>query len=194
MITTVCLNDSAVPDFKEATDGMDRAIYRSDGVISLCEYIDAMDDIDCYRCWQDEETQQGYNHETTETFDEFAQGSIRSRFMATVVRNADRANVGVIFLSSEGTLPDLAIMIYRPYRKKGYATRAFSLGVAYCFDAFKLDRIYAGCYPHNAASLKMLRRCGFQPHPEGNQQEKHFRTGEDITQMDFVITNPSHSL
>lgn len=32
----------------------------------------------------------------------------------------------------------------------------------------------------------MLKKCGFIPHPEGNQQEKHFLTGEDITQLDSV--------
>ena len=52
-----------------------------------------------------------------------------------------------------------------------------------------LDKIFAGCYPHNAASARMLEKCGFIPHPQGNLNEKHYLTGEDITQYDFVRYN-----
>ena len=65
----------------------------------------------------------------------------------------------------------------------------FSLGVKYRFETLKLDKIFAGCYADNIASMKMLERCGFQPHPEGNQNEKQYLTGENIIQYDFVIYN-----
>jgi RimJ/RimL family protein N-acetyltransferase len=168
---------------------MGRNEYISDGVIGLYEYIDALDDGDCYACWQDEETQRGYNHKSTETFEEFSSEAIKTRFIATIVRLSDGVAIGSVFVSSEGTPPDLAIMMYAPYRGLGYGTRAFSLGVRYCFETLKLDRIFAGCYPHNEVCLEMLRKCGFQPHPEGNVAEKHYLTGEDITQMDFVKHN-----
>jgi RimJ/RimL family protein N-acetyltransferase len=54
------------------------------------------------------------------------------------------------------------------------------------FDILKLNRIYAGSYPHNIASQKMLAKCGFKPHPEGNLEEKHYLTGEPIIQYDYV--------
>ena len=168
---------------------MEREVYLSDDVVSLSEYIESEDDLDCYNCWQDEETQSGYNHKSTETFEEFSKGTIKSRFIATIIRLSDNISIGSIFLSSEDTPPDLAIMIYKPYREKGYGTRAFSLGVKYCFEILALDYIYAGCYPHNIPSMKMLKKCGFQPHPEGNQKEKHYLTGEEITQLDFIKTN-----
>jgi len=101
-------------------------------------------------------------------------------------------------------------MIYRPYRRKGYAREAFLLGTQYCFNQFKLACIYAGCYEDNIGSLWMLSGCGFIPHPEGlvvpnancvrvwycspmrpgDQCEKHFLTGAEIVQRDFVKHNP----
>ncbi len=166
---------------------MERQAYISDGTVALVEYVDARDDAGCYRCWLDPDTQRGYNHNVTETFEEFAQGSIQSRFAATIVRLMDGAHIGYMFLSTDESAPDLAIMLDRAYRGQGYGSAAFSLGARYCFEAFPVPALYAGCYEDNAPSLAMLKKCGFVPHPEGNQAEKHFLTGEDIVQMDFVL-------
>lgn len=166
---------------------MERKRYLSDEVISLSEDIESEDDLDCYKCWQDEETQSGYNHKLTRSFEEWSENtSIKSRFIATIKRRTDNASIGSIFLSPEDTPPDLAILIYKSYRGNGYGTRAFALGIKYCFEVLSLEYIYAGCYPHNVPSMKMLQKCGFQPHPEGNQNEKHYLTDEDIIQLDFV--------
>ena len=169
---------------------MERKTYISDNLLSLSEYIDSEDDLDNYNCWQDDETKNGYNHNATETFEEWSRmQQTVPRFIATIVRLSDNVSIGSIFLSPENTPPDLAILIYKPFRKQGYGTRAFSLGIKYCFDVLHLGKIYAGCYPHNIGSMKMLEKCGFQPYPEGNRNEKHYLTGEDITQLDFVKLN-----
>lgn len=171
---------------------MDRKIYIEDAEIALAEYIGEVDHRDCFLCWQDEATQSGYNHQFTETFEEFEErNGIYSRFIATIIRRSDHMSVGVVFVSPEGSLPDLAIMIYKPYRGKGIGTKAYALSIAYCFDALGLESIYAGCYPHNKASLAMLKKCGFVPHPEGNQKEKHYLTGDEIIQLDFVLNHLS---
>ena len=82
---------------------------------------------------------------------------------------------------------DMSINIFKPYRNQGFGTMAFTLGAKYCFDILGLEKIYAGCYPDNIRSLKMLEKCGFIPRPEGNIQEKHYITGEPVTQFDFVL-------
>lgn len=170
---------------------MERKVYISDSAISLCEYVESEDDDDCYHCWQDPDTQKAYNYKFTETFEAFSnKRPIKSRFVATIIRCSDHLHIGSIFVSPENTPPDLAIMIYKPFRNNGYGTKAFSLGTRYCFETLGLDRVFAGYYPDNTASRKMLLKCGFQPHPEGNLSEKHFLTGEDITQLDFVKYNP----
>jgi len=171
---------------------MERKTYIEDEVISLSEYIEEADSAAFWHCWQDEDTQRGYNHNETDELSDFTHGGVTANFLATILRKTDGEPVGGIFLSEGGT-PDLAIMIFPPHRGQGYATRAFALGAAYCFDVLHHKRIYAGCFPHNAASLKMLERCGFRPHPAGNMAEKHYLTGEEIMQMDFVKNNPMPS-
>jgi len=168
-----------------------RNIYSEDETIALSEYIDKLDSSDCYCCWQDEETQKGFNFKFSKSLENFTNAGVKSRFIATIVRKIDDVCVGSIFLSPENTLPDLAIMIYKPYRRKGYANKAFFLGTQYCFVKFNFECIYAGCYPDNIGSLRMLSRCGFIPHPEGDQYEKHFITGAEIVQKDFVKYNPN---
>jgi len=162
-----------------------RTVYTGDDIIILSEYIPSLDVHDRYACWSDADTQSGYNHKFSETFEEFTGMNTTSRLSATIMRKTDCARVGGIFMSSEDA-PDLAIMIYKPYRGMGYGTRTFMLGSEYCLNELGCEMIYAGCYTHNTASMKMLLKCGFVPHPEGNLHEKHYLTGEDIVQYDFV--------
>jgi RimJ/RimL family protein N-acetyltransferase len=171
---------------------MERKIYISNGYLSLAEYIKESDDIDTYNCWSDPETQRGYNYKFTSTFDEYKNKPHRSRFLATIIRCSDNAKIGSIFLSPENTLPDLAIMLYKQYRGQGYGTTAFTLGTQYCFEVLKLYFLNAGCYESNHASMKMLKKCGFQPHPEGNLTETHYLSGKTITQLDFIKQNEKH--
>ena len=168
-----------------------RKLYATDGVVSLAEYVAEADASDCYDCWLDAETQRGFNFRMTETLEEYRRSEVTSRFLATVIRCSDGTAVGSVFLSPEGSPPDLAIMLYKPFRGRGFGTRAFALGADYCFEAFGLKQLYAGCYPHNAASMKMLHKCGFRPHPGGNVAERHYITGEELTQLDFVRDNPN---
>lgn len=165
---------------------MERKIYRTDGTVSLAQYLPAEDDADVHACWRDEGTERGYNSRCTLSLDEYRARPVRCRWRAVILRCADGAAVGTIFVSPETSPPDLAIMLYPPYRGQGYGTAAFALGVRYCFEALGLDHVYAGCYEGNHASRRMLEKCGFVPHPEGNQNEIHYRTGAPIVQYDFV--------
>jgi len=165
---------------------MERKIYISDDRLMLAEYCNDIDAEENYNCWQDHATQEGYNYKMDITLEAFKNRPIRSRFQAVIIRKSDSTVVGIVSMSPEHALPDLAIMIYKPYRQQGYGTAAFKLALEFCFEAFSLDRIYAGCYETNSTSLKMLRACGFVPHPEGNEAEEHFESGAPIVQMDFV--------
>ena len=165
---------------------MNRKLHISDGIIGLYDYIDAIDDIESYECWQDEDTKRGYNHKFDKTFEEYQKSSADSRFKFTIIRHADNSRIGNIFLSS-GDMPDLAIIMYKPYRYMGCGTAAFKLGIRYSFEVLNLDKIYAGCYPGNKISRKMIEGCGFLPHPTGNIDETHYITGEPIIQYDFIL-------
>lgn len=49
--------------------------------------------------------------------------------------------------------------------------------------------LHAGLYPDNIVSRKMLERCGYVPFPDGNVAEKHYITGEDIVQLDYIYNS-----
>ncbi len=166
---------------------MERKIYITKGDVSIAEYIPKIDDLDYFTCWNDPATQDGYNYKRQESFDEFRSRPICSRLLAVIIRNEDRKPIGIVTLSPDGSPPDLAIMLYKPYRGKGLGTKAFALAARYCMESFALEYLYAGCYETNAVSQKMLKACGFVPHPVGDSHETHYLTGEPITQHDYVL-------
>ena len=164
---------------------MNRKVYISDEQVALCEYIDTHDDSDCYNCWQDEETQCNYNFKLTRSFDDWVAVERTPIFNATIIRLSDGKSIGSIVLSDDDA-PDLSFMIYKSYRNQGYGARAFALGAKHCLETFDLDKIFAGTYLHNSASIKILEKCGFVPHPKGNVKSKHYLTGKKIIQYDYV--------
>lgn len=171
---------------------MKRKVYITNRELSLAEYCPQLDDQSQYECWQDPATQDGYNYKMNNSLDEFRKRPIRSRLLAVIIRNEDNEPLGIVSLSPEGSPPDLAIMLYKPYRGKGYGKSAFALAAKYCIEAFDIERLYAGCYETNTVSLKMLKSCGFIPYPDGNSYETHYLTGQPIIQLDFVLERNEH--
>ena len=49
-----------------------------------------------------------------------------------------------------------------PFAGQGYMTRAVRAAAAFAFATLELHRIEAACLPQNAASTKLLQRCGFR--------------------------------
>ena len=162
---------------------MERKIYAEENGIALAEYVFELDEKDIYDCWRDEATESGYNNHAAPTFEEHLKRPIRS---TKIMIMKDGKTVGCLLLSPPECDPDLAIMIYPKYRYQGIGTAAFALGLKYCFEKHGFDFILAGCMEGNEVSRKMLRACGMIPHPEGNVLEKHYITGEDRIQYDFI--------
>jgi len=169
-----------------------RICYCSDGIVALCEYIPELDDEVAYQSWSDPAVIDAYNFKRTESFETFKERPIRSRWRASIIRCSDKISIGFLSLSPEDELPDLAIILYAPYRGCGHGTRAFGLGTQYCVNKFGFHDLYAGCYEGNTVSAKMLRKCGFNPHPEGNVISKHYMTGKPRMQYDYVYYKRSH--
>lgn len=171
---------------------MNREIYISNKELCLAEYCKQVDDKSHYECWQDPDTQDGYNYKMQDSFDKFCNRPIRSRLFAIIIRNEDGEPLGTVSLSPDGSPPDLSIMLYKPYRGMGYGTNAFGLAVKYCFETYDFECVYAGCYATNIVSQKMLKSCGFVRHPDGDSHEKHYLTGEPVTQYDYVLYRKAH--
>ena len=156
--------------------------------LGLSQYTHA-DDRDFYACWQDTDTQKGYNGVFCQSFEEFRQfDTERFRFWVTAADKRLDRKIGVLRLGPDETCPDLAIWIYPQYRHRGYGAESFALALHYIFEHFPYPEISAGCYEDNANSLKMLRKTGFVRYPAGDAAEKNCFTGESITQLEFRIT------
>jgi len=162
--------------------------YISNEILSLVEYNES-DDHSLYDDWLDPDTQKGYNGVYVTTFEDFQSREIRQRFFAMIQLDSTGEIIGAVGISPPETIPDLAIWVFKPYRRKGYGTLAFALATKYAIEELKITELHAGAYPDNTGSLKMLKRCGYVPFPTGNVPEKHFITGDDIVQMDFIY-NP----
>ena len=167
---------------------MNRKKYIENDVIYLAEYIES----DCkilYDSWHEYDTIWGYNYKLPYSFDEYCEMRQNAEnWGAVIMRHKDNEIIGRIGLSVG--LPDLTITVFKSYINQGYGTMTFMLGVKYCFEVLKLDKIYAGCFEDNTPSKKMIEKCGFKPNPEGNDIESHIFSGEDRLQLDFVIANP----
>jgi len=171
---------------------MNRKKYIENNVLCLVQCIESDYKI-LYESWNENETVLAYNWKLPYSYDEYCtklkNDNNSNNWGAVIIRLEDNKIIGRIGIS-EG-LPDLSITIFKEYRNKKHGTTAFSLGIKYCFEVLKLDRIYAGCYEDNISSRRMIERCGFKCNPEGDIIDKHIFTGEDRLQLDFVIVNPN---
>ena len=162
-----------------------RTRLRETDDLYLASYIPADESL-LFQAWQDLATKEGFNFERQESYDEFCRRPIRSRFLLSVIRQADEVVLGFIFLSPEDSPPDLAIIMRPEHRGQGYGSQAYELALDHCFEQLDLSEVYAGCYEGNVASQAMLKRLGFVRHPSGDCFEKHYRTGDDRRQLDYV--------
>lgn len=172
---------------------MKRNILIEDGLLSLIQYT-TEDDLDWHHCWSDIDTQKGYNVKLDNgAFPPSSTQEIaKYPLWATIFDKANKLPIGVVRLSPPPyDNCDLAIWIYKPYRNAGYGTRAFTLGIKYCFDNLGLEKVGAGCYENNEASQKMLKKIGFIRDEQHDNYEVDVFTGEEIVQQAFVITKDS---
>src|SRR5262249_18137385 len=49
-----------------------------------------------------------------------------------------------------------------PFARKGYMSAAMRALIPYAFGNLRLHRLEAACIPHNAASIRLLEKSGFQ--------------------------------
>ena len=80
--------------------------------------------------------------------------------------NAGEVLVGALTLSNVrrgvAQTATLGYWIGLPHARQGYMTSAVRLIVDFAFRHLGLHRVEAACLPHNAASVGLLRKCGFE--------------------------------
>lgn len=162
---------------------MDRILTEND-LIALVPYSEK-DEPDFMACWQDEETQRGYNFVLPEN----AEGSIFGQiedypFWAVAVEKCTGDKLGVLRLSPD-VKPDLAIWVYPAQRGKGWGKRMYRLALEYLFSR-GYEKVYAGCFPYNTRSMRILEQNGFLRRPEGDTKETSILDGSEIIMLGYV--------
>ena len=88
-------------------------------------------------------------------------------FIYAVIRNSDNANLGYVQLVKIDKGWEIGYHIAKKYTKNGYATEAVFLFLEYLKNKGQLKEIYGIALSANAASKKVLQKCGFEPFFEG---------------------------
>lgn len=69
--------------------------------------------------------------------------------------------VAGIVRTNEGAEPDLGFWIGSPYQGRGFATEAAQAVISHAFARMDLAALRSGCRITNAASRRVLEKCGF---------------------------------
>ncbi len=155
-----------------------------DQSIALIPYSEE-DAADFLACWQNESTQRGYNFVLPENADAHIFGKIANYpFWVVAVEKKTGERLGVLRLSPDEN-PDLAIWVYPAHRGKGWGSRMYQLALEYLFSR-GYETIYAGCFPYNAHSMRILEKNGFVRWPEGDTVEMSVFDGIKITMQGFI--------
>ena len=168
---------------------MPRKTYISNRTLSLVEYLPE-DDRALYDNWLEPGTVAAFNGVRVGSFETFRTRKMRQRFFAMISLDATGEIIGAVGISPPETAPDLAIWMFKPYRRQGHGSAAFALATQYAVRELGIERLHAGLYPGNIASQKMLQKCAYIPNPDWSEAdgwEKHYLTGEEIRQLDYVF-------
>ena len=79
----------------------------------------------------------------------------------------DNTNVGYVQLIPMEESFEVGYHIGSEYTKKGYASEALKAFLEYIMPQKCIDKVYGICVSENAASKKVLEKCGFQKEFEG---------------------------
>lgn len=85
-------------------------------------------------------------------------------FHLGVVHRADGRVIGEIFvyLIENDRMAKVAIRLSGAYHGRGFATEALRETVRFCFEKTELRRLWTDVDVRNAASVRMLEKCGFR--------------------------------
>ena len=95
----------------------------------------------------------------------------------------DETNIGYVQLVPIEEGYEVGYHIGKEYTSKGYATEALRAFLQDIMPKKNLDTVYGICLAENAASVRVLEKCGFQKEYEGMGQYQ----GEDRQIIKFVL-------
>jgi len=80
------------------------------------------------------------------------------------------AGFEVLKRNATGGVAEIGYFLDRRFRGRGYATEIASLLIAHCFTAMRFHKVIACCDGRNAASEKVMLRCGMRKEGEFARQ------------------------
>jgi len=99
--------------------------------------------------------------------------------------------IGVISLTEvvRGSLQScwLGYFLDKAHNGRGFTTEAVRLVISHAFDVLKLHRIEAGVMPHNAGSIRVLEKTGFEK--EGLSKKNVLINGKWEDHLHFAIVS-----
>lgn len=86
-----------------------------------------------------------------------------------------------VYLIENNRMASVAVRISKDYQGEGYGTESLSAVTKFCFEKTELQRLWTKVDIRNAASQKMLEKCGYV-------KEGHIRQGKMVnTWCDYYI-------
>ncbi|PWC19506.1 GNAT family N-acetyltransferase [Brenneria corticis] len=129
-----------------------------------------------------------HNERFTSLLNQFysAMQTERAITLAIILRSSMNL-IGVVNLRlPENETPHLGYWLGAAYWGKGYCTEAVLEMLRYGFSRLGLQQINARCYDNNAASEKVMRRCGMRKEPESPVTEEI--NGRRVRLVNYSIT------
>lgn len=71
---------------------------------------------------------------------------------------------------------------------RGYATETAAALIAYCFDVLGLEEVYGLCHPDNAASKRVMEKCGMTLHEWRKDYVEYKKNGRCFLQDELEYT------
>ncbi len=87
---------------------------------------------------------------------------------------------------------EIGYWIGEPYWGKGYASGAVMEAVEYAWNHTKLERLEAGVFSYNPASMKILEKCGF--HKEAVKLSRITKNGKIYDEHFYAITRQKQAI
>ncbi|RWZ54727.1 N-acetyltransferase [Halobacillus fulvus] len=102
----------------------------------------------------------------------------KQAYPLAMMRKEDGELVGTMTLrvSEKHQKGELAYWVGKPYWGQGYATEAAQKIVEFGFETLNLHRIWAGAFPENPASTRVMQKCGLVY--EGTMKDDMYHWGK----------------
>ncbi|MCK6265339.1 GNAT family N-acetyltransferase [Vibrio sp. ZSDE26] len=113
----------------------------------------------------------------------------KSMYCMAILDNYNREYIGHIFISQLDSTPELGFILDKAYWGEGLATEALKAFLPKAYRELSLNKVIATANTHHTASIKLLKKLGFQQ--VGENQDFHGPYYEYELTSDVVASESS---